>query len=257
MGLKALSVCLLFAACRWTYGQVCYQTIPTSCDTISSPPPAPSLHQISGQQGPPGKRGPLGPAGLPGPRGEKGECDNDFVAILERKLDELEQKLVRKFASPESCYAGMKYGFITDDQIQASSYNRDNDFPGKGNKYHPSQARLDLPNGYGWTHRYNSMSNSWIEVDLKAPKTVYGIILQGSCCADEWITSYRVLYGIDRERLTYILNERGLTKEFSGNHDRHTHVITTFSHSIQARFVRISPRYWHGWPAVRFEILSC
>ena len=37
-------------------------------------------------------------------------------------------------------------------------------------------------------------AGEWIQVDLRSPKYVTGVITQGRADLDEWITSYKIAY---------------------------------------------------------------
>lgn len=53
-----------------------------------------------------------------------------------------------------------------------------------------------------WLSKYQD-TNQWLQIDLKEVKVVSGIITQGRCDADEWITKYSVQYRT-RENLNWI-----------------------------------------------------
>lgn len=44
-----------------------------------------------------------------------------------------------------------------------------------------------------WLSKFNDQYQ-WIQIDLKEVKVVSGILTQGRCDADEWITKYSVQY---------------------------------------------------------------
>lgn len=46
-------------------------------------------------------------------------------------------------------------------------------------------------------------TNQWLQIDLKQVKVVSGILTQGRCDADEWITKYSVQYRVS-ENLNWI-----------------------------------------------------
>lgn len=53
-----------------------------------------------------------------------------------------------------------------------------------------------------WLSKYQD-TNQWLQIDLKEVKVVSGIITQGRCDADEWITKYSVQYRTN-ENLNWI-----------------------------------------------------
>ena len=42
-----------------------------------------------------------------------------------------------------------------------------------------------------------------------------------------------------------------------GNSNRNSVATRTLSPRIEARYIRISPQYWHGWPCMRTELYGC
>lgn len=44
-----------------------------------------------------------------------------------------------------------------------------------------------------WLSKFNDQSQ-WIQIDLKEVAVVSGILTQGRCDADEWITKYSIQY---------------------------------------------------------------
>lgn len=44
-----------------------------------------------------------------------------------------------------------------------------------------------------WLSKYQDI-NQWLQIDLRDVKVVSGILTQGRCDADEWITKYSVQY---------------------------------------------------------------
>ncbi|XP_028413149.1 uncharacterized protein LOC114536005 [Dendronephthya gigantea] len=85
---------------------------------------------------------------------------------------------------------------------------------------------------------------------------VSAVATRGSCSADEWTESYVIIYsenGVDWS----IYQEFGRNKIFVGNSDGTGVVTNRLNSPVVARFVRISPRTWHGNAALRVELFSC
>lgn len=53
-----------------------------------------------------------------------------------------------------------------------------------------------------WLSKYQD-TNQWLQIDLKEIKVISGIITQGRCDADEWMTKYSVQYRTD-ENLNWV-----------------------------------------------------
>ncbi|XP_067130718.1 hemocytin-like [Centruroides vittatus] len=138
---------------------------------------------------------------------------------------------------------GMEKGEILDSQIRVSSST------GRNNK-----ARLNSE--YYWRSKLNS-STEWIEINLGEVQNITGIRTQGHPFADEWVTSYVVLYGDDKFNFKTVLDEDGKKKKFRGNEDRDTVVTQYLPTKLRTKFVRIYPQDWFNWITMRVELLGC
>ncbi|XP_048245023.1 mucin-5AC-like isoform X2 [Haliotis rufescens] len=108
-----------------------------------------------------------------------------------------------------------------------------------------------------WMPRMND-KEQWIQVDLKHPEFITGVVTQGRPSMDHWVTKYTVLTSIDGIDFTpYTRSGETATVVFTGNSDRNTQVRGLFDREIIARYVRIQPQEWNGMIALRFDILSC
>lgn len=61
---------------------------------------------------------------------------------------------------------------------------------------------LRFPCRCAWLSKFQDNSQ-WLQIDLKDVMVVSGILTQGRCDADEWITKYSVQYRTD-EKLNWI-----------------------------------------------------
>lgn len=138
---------------------------------------------------------------------------------------------------------GMEKGEILNSQIRVSS------FSGKNNK-----GRLNSE--FFWKSKLNK-TMEWIEIDLDEVQNITGIITQGNPFADEWVTSYIVLFGNDKFYFTEILDDDGKSKIFVGNNDRNSSVTQFFPEKLRAKFIRVYPQSWHNWISLRLELLGC
>ncbi|KAK1802326.1 hypothetical protein P4O66_021993, partial [Electrophorus voltai] len=86
---------------------------------------------------------------------------------------------------------GFEAGSVTPDQISCSNEDQ---YTGWFSSWTPNKARLNNQ-GYGcaWLSKYQDTSQ-WIQTDLKEVNVVSGILTQGRCDADEWITKYTVQF---------------------------------------------------------------
>lgn len=105
-----------------------------------------------------------------------------------------------------------------------------------------------------------SDNQQWIQVDFgeHTPERIAGVLTQGRPDADQWVESFYLETSMDGNHWYHYVDS-GASKPtlFQANFDRNTAVPSMLDREIDARFVRISPKSWHGSVALRFEILSC
>ncbi|KAM6963068.1 retinoschisin-like [Aplochiton taeniatus] len=150
---------------------------------------------------------------------------------------------------------GFESGSVTADQITCSNQDQ---FTGWYSSWVPERARLNNQGfGCAWLSKVND-NFQWIQIDLKEVGVVSGILSQGRCDADEWITKYSVQYRTE-ETLNWIYykDQTGNNRVFYGNSDRSSTVQNLLRPPIVARFIRILPLGWHTRIAVRMELLMC
>lgn len=63
-------------------------------------------------------------------------------------------------------------------------------------------AWLVLSPRCAWLSKYQD-NGQWLQIDLKEVKVISGILTQGRCDADEWMTKYSVQYRTD-ENLNWV-----------------------------------------------------
>uniref|UniRef100_A0A8C6WS08 Retinoschisin 1 n=1 Tax=Neogobius melanostomus TaxID=47308 RepID=A0A8C6WS08_9GOBI len=150
---------------------------------------------------------------------------------------------------------GFESGFVTSDQISSSNQDQ---YSGWYSSWLPSKARLNnLGFGCAWLSKFNDQ-NQWLQIDLKEVSVVSGILSQGRCDADEWVTKYSVQYRtVDSLNWIYYKDQTGNNRVFYGNSDRTSTVQNLLRPPIVARYVRILPLGWHTRIALRMELLMC
>lgn len=70
---------------------------------------------------------------------------------------------------------------------------------------HPRERLLrvcGVPGRCAWLSKFQD-SNQWLQIDLKEVKVISGILTQGRCDIDEWMTKYSVQYRSD-ESLNWV-----------------------------------------------------
>ncbi|XP_077972466.1 lactadherin-like [Styela clava] len=206
-------------------------------------------------QGRPGKRGIEGARGLPGIKGEQGEPGTG--EHLEKKIKELEDSflmikklMMRKISG--ICYMDVKNRhIISDSQITASSI-----FNYNHQAYYGRLDNLDRSGGKYpyWAAKINAIGE-WHQVDFDASTLIGGIVTQGCPICDEWVTSFKILYGNSTSAMKTI-QENGSDKIFAGNSDRSTKVTNIFPHVIICRYIRVYPQTWLGHIEMRVEYIE-
>uniref|UniRef100_A0A8C9RKY6 Retinoschisin 1 n=1 Tax=Scleropages formosus TaxID=113540 RepID=A0A8C9RKY6_SCLFO len=160
---------------------------------------------------------------------------------------------------PEMCPyhrpLGFESGFVTFNQISCSNEDQ---YTGWYSSWLPNKARLNSQGfGCAWLSKFQD-SNQWLQIDLKEVSAVSGILTQGRCDADEWVTKYSIQYR-SNENLNWIYykDQTGNNRVFYGNSDRSSTVQNLLRPPIVARYIRLLPLGWHTRIALRMELLMC
>lgn len=150
---------------------------------------------------------------------------------------------------------GFEAGSVSADQISCSNQEQ---YTGWFSSWLPNKARLNSQGfGCAWLSKYQD-NNQWLQIDLQEVKVVSGILSQGRCDADEWITKYSVQYrSDDKLNWIYYKDQTGNNRVFYGNSDRTSSVQNLLRPPIVARYIRILPLGWHTRIALRLELLLC
>ncbi|KAG7482638.1 hypothetical protein JOB18_026606 [Solea senegalensis] len=150
---------------------------------------------------------------------------------------------------------GFEAGSVIPDQITCSNQDQ---YTGWFSSWLPNKARLNAQGfGCAWLSKFQDNSQ-WLQIDLREVMIVSGILTQGRCDGDEWITKYSVQYRTD-ENLNWIYykDQTGNNRVFYGNSDRSSSVQNLLRPPIVARYIRILPLGWHTRIALRLELLLC
>ncbi|XP_006893890.1 PREDICTED: retinoschisin [Elephantulus edwardii] len=150
---------------------------------------------------------------------------------------------------------GFESGEVTPDQISCSNPEQ---YIGWYSSWTANKARLNSQGfGCAWLSKFQD-SSQWLQIDLKEIKVISGILTQGRCDIDEWMTKYSVQYRTD-ENLNWIYykDQTGNNRVFYGNSDRTSTVQNLLRPPIISRFIRLIPLGWHVRIAIRMELLEC
>ena len=94
-------------------------------------------------------------------------------------------------------------------------------------------------------------------VDLGKVKILEGVITQGRSDSDNWVTEYTVQYS-SNNRNWFPIKKDGTEMVFKGNKDRKSMVVGSFPHRIAARYVKFTPKSFHGkLMCMRVEAIGC
>ena len=97
----------------------------------------------------------------------------------------------------------------------------------------------------------------WIQANFDGEKRIRYITTQGRSDADEWVTSYLVMYDHDPSNWYFVTDSTGRTKEFTANTDRNTAVSNSMPDGIVATKVRLRPVSWNRRVSMRFMVQGC
>ncbi|XP_064008259.1 retinoschisin isoform X2 [Pogoniulus pusillus] len=150
---------------------------------------------------------------------------------------------------------GFESGAVTSDQISCSNPEQ---YTGWYSSWTANKARLN-GQGFGcaWLSKYQD-NGQWLQIDLKQVKVISGILTQGRCDADEWMTKYSMQYRTDESlNWVYYKDQTGNNRVFYGNSDRSSSVQNLLRPPIVARYIRLIPLGWHVRIAIRMELLEC
>ncbi|XP_015273073.1 PREDICTED: retinoschisin [Gekko japonicus] len=150
---------------------------------------------------------------------------------------------------------GFESGSVTSDQISCANPEQ---YTGWYTSWTANKARLN-GQGFGcaWLSKFQD-SNQWLQIDLKEIKVISGILTQGRCDADEWMTKYSVQYRTDENlNWVYYKDQTGNNRVFYGNSDRSSSVQNLLRPPIVSRYIRLIPLGWHVRIAIRMELLEC
>ncbi|XP_023145892.1 retinoschisin-like isoform X1 [Amphiprion ocellaris] len=150
---------------------------------------------------------------------------------------------------------GFESGSVTSDQISCSNQDQ---YTSWYSSWIPNKARLNNQGfGCAWLSKFNDQYQ-WLQIDLKEVGVVSGILTQGRCDADEWITKYSIQYrSVETLNWIYYKDQTGNNRVFYGNSDRSSTVQNLLRPPIVARYIRLLPLGWHTRIAIRLELLMC
>jgi len=109
-------------------------------------------------------------------------------------------------------------------------------------------GRLDSPWGTGWCAGSATSKTEWYQLALGEPTLVSGVVTMGRGEYDQWVTQFEVTTSLDGVGWT----SRGI---FNGNTDQTSQLKSRFKSAVVAKYVRIHPKAWTGFNALRAGLL--
>ncbi|XP_031558333.1 coagulation factor V-like, partial [Actinia tenebrosa] len=142
---------------------------------------------------------------------------------------------------------GVQDGRVLRNMMHASSYH-------PSTSYRPWKARLHSSSG-SW---YSGIRNTrqWLQIDLGVISYVRRIATQGAYNGNSWVKKYIVSYSVKGFRfIPYKEGQR--IRMFFANTDRYQVTLNRLLKPIKARHVRIHPKSWQSYIALRVELYGC
>ncbi|CAK8671068.1 unnamed protein product [Clavelina lepadiformis] len=206
--------------------------------------------QSRGPRGPSGKRGIPGPQGTQGAKGNPGppgqcQCDLSEVVELKKRLDRLDR--LHEAVREELCLAGVKSGKVRDDEMTASSINKQD--------YSAHEGRLDGERFWAPQSSKYQTPGEWLQVDFRTPTKMTGVVTQGG--GGSWVTKFKTSFGNSTNQLQVIEDVDGNDMIFQGNTDGTNHVQNISPNPIRATYFKIIIVNFHGGIVLRLDYLTC
>ncbi|XP_078415826.1 coagulation factor V [Cetorhinus maximus] len=150
---------------------------------------------------------------------------------------------------------GMENGTIADDQITASSFLRS-----WWGSWKPSLARLDQEGRINAWKSNEVNTDQWLQVNFLEKKKITGIITQGakSLTTTMFVQTYAVHFSNDGKIWLPYTNQPDVDEKiFIGNTNYYQHKKGHVNPPISAKYIRIIPKSWYNYIALRLEFMGC
>uniref|UniRef100_A0A8C4R890 Retinoschisin 1 n=1 Tax=Eptatretus burgeri TaxID=7764 RepID=A0A8C4R890_EPTBU len=136
--------------------------------------------------------------------------------------------------------------------------SHENEYTGWYSVWGPGRARLNAQGfGCAWLALHQD-AQQWVKIDVDGARFVSGIIVQGRCDADEWVTKFALDYRSEsHQKWICCKDHNGNNRVFYGNTDRSGSVQSLLRPPVMASSLRVRPLRWHSRIALRLEVLEC
>lgn len=145
---------------------------------------------------------------------------------------------------------GLDNGIMRPNQIEVSSAK--SPFAKTKPSYVFESLKLTSPKG--WSPNLDT-PNEYVLFDFLEPRFVTGLKTKGGEYG--WVTSYTVLYSMDKLTWNPIHNNDGDDRPFLGNYDSYSPKMNVFDLPIHARYVKLVPKKWHDSIELKVEPIGC
>ena len=108
-----------------------------------------------------------------------------------------------------------------------------------------------------WSADESDDARPWIRANFDGAKRVSSITTQGHPDADEWVTSYIVVYRHPSGTVHSVKGSNGRAFQFKANTDRNTAVTNSMPDGVVATNVRLWPVTWNGHVSMCFMVQGC
>ena len=123
-----------------------------------------------------------------------------------------------------------------------------------GDNFQPSKSAFSSGAHEGWKPEKCDAESSWLQVDLGGQYALGWYAISGCRRFQQWITEFGLSYSLNGIQWEVVTDNDGEMKLFDGNENSQTpKVCTLFEYSIVARFVRIHPFSYLGYPCAHVD----
>jgi len=113
-----------------------------------------------------------------------------------------------------------------------------------------SHDRGRLSSVQAWSSQTGS-SSKWYTMDAGAIEEIAGVVLRGRWYYNQYVTNFQAQTSVDGSSWRFV--EGG--KHFQGCANWHDEVQVHFNESISARYLKVIPVGWYGYPSLRTAML--
>ena len=145
----------------------------------------------------------------------------------------------------QRCERNIVFGPVAKLAYYSSTYNNDRNGIGHG------RGRLNSPQA--WSPKDRVMGTQFMQIDTMEVQSMSGVVVQGRRDTNQWVTRLTMQVSSDAQEWTSV--QCGMV--FEASKDRNTKNKIFFRKPVKARYIRLFPVAYHGWPSMRAAVLLC